>query len=504
MAGLFDPSMFPNAMGSNAPQMGLLARLAGMINQPTGMGAGFPPQPPQQQPGADAMASGLIPSQGQPQGPAPAQSAAPMSQMPQGMQGSPQGGGIMDMLSGFLGNHQNALLGLGAGIASGGLQRGVPGMAQGAQQDYQRSMQQNSLMGTYQALQAAGLPEGLARAATLNPELLKTIAPQYMAKPTFGDIGPDPVTGVQQKGWIDTNTRKVTDAAGNPIGAGSSVGGSNAGISPDLQGEDLYNAISANPQLGPSRANTVRGIVEGRIPMPSGTALRVPINQWLANMALQAEPGATAQDFHQRQVTQNDLGKSGNSNLGGILLNGNSAFEHLGTYTDALANLGNHSNDVLPNWEANLENRFKNQVIGNSDTAGKINAANGAALKYGQESTKFYSGTGGGEGERTAALNNNDPASKSGQELAGFAQTERNLMVGRMREAETKIRQNMGDDYLQKHPVFTPDLNAKIARVDANIAKLQGGAPTQATSATQPTTPAANIIRYDAQGNRLK
>jgi hypothetical protein len=81
--GLFDPSMFT----PDDPRTGLFARLAQTVNQPGQPGDATASAPPQQQPA------------------------------PQG------GGGVLGALQSFLGNHQNALMGLGAGIASGGCLR---------------------------------------------------------------------------------------------------------------------------------------------------------------------------------------------------------------------------------------------------------------------------------------------------------------------------------------------------------------------------------------------
>lgn len=461
---------------------------------------------PSPQPGPE-----MAPPAGMPASAAPGADA--MAMAPQGIPPQTQGnralpqGSLLDRLFNGMGNFFDAnrmtLMAMGGGLAGSqnwgtGIGRAFQAAGPAQMQDRQIGMQNQTAQMIQQKI--PGMTPAMAMSIAANPAAMQQLLPRLMGAKqlAFGVIGKNPY-GVEQYGFHDDVSGIVYDqnmhpvgGPGAPAGTGGGVGGVNGsaqggGIPPDLQGEDLYSAIAAHPQFGPGKANQVRAVVEGNLSFPTGTALRVPGNQWLADMAMQAEPGTTAQDFHARQVTQNDLHKSGNSNLGGIILNGNSAFEHLGTYTDTLANLGNHSNSVLPNWEANTENYLKNKVLGNSETAGKLSAANGAALKYGEESTKFYSGTGGGEAERMAALNNNDPATKSGQELAGFAQSERDLMVGRMREAESKIRSNMGDDYLQKHPVFTPELTQKIQRVDANIARLHGQAP----PASQGAAPAA-------------
>jgi hypothetical protein len=480
MAGLFDPSMFPNAMGSNAPQMGLLARLQQMINQPTGLG-GFPGAPAPQQPGADAMAQGglIPPPQAQP---AP-QPGPPMPQQPQG---APGGGGFMGALSGFLGNHSNALMGLGAGIASGGLQRGVGGMAAGGQQDYQRMMQQNSLAGTYQALVQAGLPEGLAKAATLNPELLKTIAPEYFSSPKVVQTGESPLGKTFQ---LQSAGGKFSDIPG---GSGGGAGGTGGGMTllapgvkqmdPSLQGDAYLQ------QFSPEVQSAAKAYINGDV-LPTGN----PRQQGLSNFAKTIaqkwgqDTGQPVSDitYAQKRKMQVDLASSGNSSMGGILANGKSAFAHLADTSDKLADLGNASHDFpAGGYVAWAQNSIGNK-LGGSDTQAKLAAANDALGHYGQESTKFYAGTGGGVEERQAAMRNANPTSTSGAEQAAYLSTEKGLMLDRLQQKENQIRDTMGDQYLQQHPVMTPELQGTIGRIDANIAKLRG-APA-ATGATQAT-----------------
>lgn len=483
MAGLFDPSMFPNAMGSNAPQMGLLARLAGMINQPTGLGAGFPPQgqPPQQQPGAD-----VIPPQGQPQGPAPAQSAPPMSQMPQGMQGSggqpPQGGGFGNALMSFLGNNRSGLAGMTQFIGGGGLNPQL--MNQGMNQDYTRNLQQNSLMGTYQALQAAGLPEGLARAATLNPELLKTIAPEYFSAPKVVQTGESPLGKTFQ---LQSAGGKFSDI---PSGSGSG----NIGMTLLAPGvKQMDSSLTGDDylkQFSPEVQGAVKSYINGDV-MPTGNSRNVGIANLAKTIAQKygQDTGQPVSDitYAQRRKMQVDLASSGNSSMGGILANGKSAFEHLADTSDRLADLGNSSHDFpLGGYVANAQNYLGNS-LGGSDTKGKLAAANDALGHYGQESTKFYAGTGGGVEERQAALKNANPTSASGEEQAAYLGTEKGLMLDRLQQKENQIRETMGDQYLQQHPVMTPELQGTIGRINANIAKLRGGKG----GATQPTAPTA-------------
>jgi hypothetical protein len=462
MAGLFDPSMFPNVDAPGA--MGLFARLAGMgASQPMGLGGlppAFPPIPPQQQPGADAMASGIIPPQGQP---AP-QSAPPMRPPMQAPQG---GGGFMDALQGFLGNHSNALMGLGAGIASGGLMRGVPGMAAGGQMDYQRNMQQSSLAATYQSLIQSGVPPAQAQAMTLNPELLKTLAPQHFAKPTFGDVGMSP-TGIPIKGWIDSNTRKVTDAAGNPIGGTGTSASQGPADDTSLTGPAYIDAIRSDPRFGPQKADLVQGIVAGKLPYPSGMLLKTPYGQWLQGAISQADPNLNAQTYQQRQKAFNDFYGGGKDQSGVQQIR--QAADHGVALIGSLDRLGNYSGGSLVNKPLN--------EIGN---------AIGTNVEYGpaqlnvhalaDELSKIWKGGGNSDAEVRAWENGFPVNGTIAQQRAAVGKAAE-LYEGGIKAMERKHSDSFGSIAPTLPPIIDPQAEQSIAAMKAwsNGGKAAGAA----------------------------
>jgi hypothetical protein len=119
-------------------------------------------------------------------------------------------------------NNSNAILGYLAGALQGGtlgqsIGRGLQGWQQGQQQDQQRQVP----AATLRALTAAGVPDATARAAALNPEIMRAIAPNYFQKlPSFGVIGQDPWGG-RRYGFIDPFTRSVQPAREEGDGAGT-------------------------------------------------------------------------------------------------------------------------------------------------------------------------------------------------------------------------------------------------------------------------------------------
>jgi hypothetical protein len=94
--------------------------------------------------------------------------------------------GILDLTGaaprgGLLGGlNDNAILGYLAGALQGGnvgqsIGRGLEGWMQGTRLDEQRRVPAQ----TYAALAAAGVPDALAKAAALNPSVMKAVAPGY-------------------------------------------------------------------------------------------------------------------------------------------------------------------------------------------------------------------------------------------------------------------------------------------------------------------------------------
>ena len=80
--------------------------------------------------------------------------------------------------------------------------RGLQGFLQGGNLDLaqqhkhkQLALQLQSIATTYKALVDSGLPEPAARAAALNPGMLRTVAgTHFLNKPQLPVIGDDPLT----------------------------------------------------------------------------------------------------------------------------------------------------------------------------------------------------------------------------------------------------------------------------------------------------------------------
>lgn len=132
-------------------------------------------------------------------------------------------------MPGMINNHALTLMALGAGIAQGGVGKGLAAAEAAAQAERSLIAQQVSLSHVYGALTNAGVPADEALAAVANPSLMRTLAVKY--------LGP----------------RAPGNAAGGAVPALGNVSTSNQGLpSSSLGAANLQPSTVANaPALPP-------------------------------------------------------------------------------------------------------------------------------------------------------------------------------------------------------------------------------------------------------------
>jgi hypothetical protein len=327
-------------------------------------------------------------------------------------------------------------------------------------------------------------PEYITQSETAKAKVAADYAPKTFEVSVPGAFGETVKQTVEKgpNGYRAINVQPapgMTDASGAPMASG---GPTSAYLAPGIA--KVNSGLSGEAYLGqfsPEVKAAVKNYLDGNT-MPTGN----PRQQGLANIAKTIaqkygpEVGVPADDaaFAARRKMLVDLAASSPNSTGGIISNGKSAFEHLANLSDKMIDLGNYSFNVpFGGPAAQAANYIGNVVAPTSETKGKITSFGDNALKYGQEATKFYAGSGGGEGERMAALRTLDPTKSSSEEQAGYLQTEKELMLGRLRAKEAQIRDTLGQGYLDRHPVMTPDLSDVLNKIDANMAKLRGQQP---------------------------
>lgn len=383
-------------------------------------------------------------------------------------------GGVASGIGDRLGLAGKGFLGNMAAGPIGALAGGLGALVTGKPTDAASIAQQNGNQ-TAQALIAKGASPADVVAASKNPPLMAALIQQYYGKDKYK---------VQQTGE-DAMGRKTFQLFNESDGTFKAIPGGEGGGN---RGEGLGDMSKTGAEylatLPPQQAQIVKGMVDGTIQPPSSFALAKPAWQAMLAAAKNLDPNFDANTWATRHKMSTDMAASGNSSMGGILANGKSAFSHLADLSGSMADLGNASHDFPGGGgAAAAQNYIGNRLLAGSDTLAKIKAINDNLGHYGQESTKFYSGTGGGVEERMNALKEVNPVTTSSEEMAAYLSKEKSLMQDRLVQKEAQVRDTMGDTYLQKHPVFTPDLKSTLATIDANIAKLRGQAAPAAAAA---------------------
>jgi hypothetical protein len=341
---------------------------------------------------------------------------------------------------------------------------------------------------TYQTL-----PDGTILQMDPNGKLPPKPVYQAPVKPELKDTGTDPITGQKTYEAYDAKTNSwipIGRPAGSAAGPQGMLAPGVTAVDHNLKGDDYLN------QYGSEVKAAVKAYINGDV-MPTGNPRLQTLADNAKKIALKygADMNIPVSDelYSAKRKMMTDLASSSANSSGGIISNGKSAFEHLTNLSDKFVELGNANGPDVPGGShvASVSNIVGNVIAPSSTTKGKVAAVNDNALKYGQESTKFYAGSGGGEGERMFALKNLNPERTSGNEQASFLQTEKELMLGRLRQKEAQIRDTLGQSYLDRHPVMTPDLTDTLKKLDENILKLRGqGTPTAPTVAAPPAAAA--------------
>lgn len=387
-----------------------------------------------------------------------------------------QGGGFLSGLGNYLGDNSSMLMGLGAGVAQGGIGKGLElgakyGLLDQAQRDKSQAaaLQRAQVMSTYQSLRAANLPHEQALAAALNPKILEALAPQTYGKtPVVSQV--EDAYGNKNPVLIDTSRNTITtprkvDASGNPVTDIAPGFGPMGGVDQTKVGDEYLK------QFPPEIQAAVKSYIAGEA-TPTGNP-RKGFTQVVKQVAQKygADIGEPADDttFNARRAMRTDLAKSSPASAGGQITAARTAMTHLSDVAK--------SAEALGNWDVGFGP--VNTLINSSrslmtDQRAKVEALQNAAQRYGQEITKFYAASGGGEAERQHFLTSLG-AAKSPQELAAVIESERRLIPGKLDELQNRIQSTLGSA-ADKFPVHSAESTASLKSIDATVGRMRGGA----------------------------
>jgi hypothetical protein len=139
--------------------------------------------------------------------------------------------GIGQSLTNGINNHALTLMALGAGIAQGGVGKGLELAATAAQAERNLRAQQVNFKHVYEVLTGAGVPAEEALAAVISPSLMRTLAVKYLGPKSPSNAPTPPVAlasarnlspGIPEGSAYSPATWKAPDGhlfdeAGNPV-----------------------------------------------------------------------------------------------------------------------------------------------------------------------------------------------------------------------------------------------------------------------------------------------
>lgn len=405
-------------------------------------------------------------------------------------------GRLKSGLSGFdkwRGDNRLTLMALGAGLAGAqslgqGLNRGMT-MAIPAMQADITLQRQNQ---TVDALVKRGLPRDAALAAVANPAVLQQILPQMFGvkQRQFTQIGED-AFGNKQFGFVDPVANKVYQLNGTEVAGAAGVGSGSDFLAKGVTSFD--HSLTGNDylaQFSPEVQAAVRNYVAGES-MPTGNP-RKGFTQTVKMIAQKfgQDTGVQVDDntYAAKHKMLTGLASTAPGGIGGQMTYARTSLNHLADVGEAAVDL-NNSNGLGIAPLATLINSARGL---STDQAAKVAALADKTGHYGEEITKYYAGSPGGEQERIAFLDKLR-GSKSSAELAAVLQSELELARGKMSKTQATIDETMGAG--SRHQVLRPEEQKDIGRVEAAIAKLRGlpapgGAPAPAAAA--PSGPPAS------------
>jgi hypothetical protein len=149
-----------------------------------------------------------------------------------------QPAGPWDSIINGLNNHALTLMALGAGIAQGGVGKGLADAATAVAAERNRQAQQLNFLQTYKALTDGGVPAQEAQAAIGNPSLMRALAAKYLGPRSPGNAA-------------SMSAAPASAAVANPTRA-PTIAGSYPG--PGFQG-DVANALVQSARAPATSAN---------------------------------------------------------------------------------------------------------------------------------------------------------------------------------------------------------------------------------------------------------
>jgi len=248
----------------------------------------------------------------------------------------------------------------------------------------------------------------------------------------------------------------------DPIGAPDASTDPNAVMDKIASAKSRDEAISYVPQ---QVRGTVASMLSGRQAPPSSFALKTPYWQNLMNMANAIDPNFDQTTWTARLNANKDMSSGGKSRT--LLNSGETAIAHLSHLANQIPSVSGLALPFVGDTINSVVNKAEQPYTGG------LNAYNDTLGHLGEETTKFYRGTGGSEADVERTLTNLAPNLSGAAKEEGVKNTV-GLIYGRLLPMVDAYNKTMGTNYPPTHFVsprtarlvksmgFDPDTGEKL------------------------------------------
>ncbi len=266
----------------------------------------------------------------------------------------------------------------------------------------------------------------------------------------------------------------------NPLGMGAPTGGTPAQTAAP-NGQPAPDASSAlHPEVlqkvNPAVASTIKALAEGRMPFPSGMALRTPYWQSMISMVSQYDPSFDAGNATTRVKTRSDFTSGKSSQTINALNTVAQHLDRLSQSADALNNTWSPTYNTIANF---LSKQSGSQVVTNFETDKKAVV---------DELTRAWRQAGGTEGDIKSWSSVLDAANSPTQLHSAIGEMG-HLLEGKLSAMQAQYEQGMGlsSGGIQ---VIKPEAKAVLDRLEQ---KASGTTPATAQPAQSKTMSIAQV-----------
>ncbi len=217
--------------------------------------------------------------------------------------------------------------------------------------------------------------------------------------------------------------------------------------------------------LAPGIQSQVKMLAEGRLAIPSASALRAPYWQGLLQATAKYDPTFDAVNYNARNKTRAAFtaGKEA-ANINAL----NTVIGHLGKLSQAADDLGNfHEGSLGP--ATTLGNKIGN-IVSRATGSSKVTNFNTTQKAVSDEVTRVWRQMGGSEKDVEAARDNLN-ASGTPEQLHGAIATYADLLESKLASLNEQYRQGMGTD---KIDILRPDTRAVLDKLEAKAKRSPG------------------------------